>query len=358
MKSIVPKIFNDELFSSWLIRTAHRYGCDPIVITGHMWPKWRAWTIDIDRNLDDDKLNSLSKFSGKNINYFQKSFLFNFAKVISKEPHKKANWAWITPYGTRNRKHKGGLLFCPICLKSDKSPYYRRHWRFAWQTCCETHKVRLLDRCPNCEAVPQPHRIEAINGSIKNCFNCQFDLGSSKTFLIEINALFIQKECNTVLNTGISSFGELDSVQFYEVLRVLISVFNKCTLAKSTQLSMFIESYGITLRKINPSLTGSPFDLLPVNERTKVLSSIWKIIECGPVVLKDKLNEYEIPVTSLICIIDPLPKIILDIYGIDEMPKKRKRKLPLIDEFSPNSKKSVLRMYERLKKKLTELIIW
>lgn len=358
MRSIAPQIYSDELFSSWLVRTAHCYGCDPIVLTGHIWPKWRAWTIDIDRNLNVDQLKKLFIFLGKDVEYFNNSFLYQSANLMSKNPNKNASWPWIMPYGTRNRKHKGGLQFCPICLSTDKYPYFRKHWRFAWQTCCKKHSVQLLDKCPECNLAPQPHRVEAIEGNVKTCFNCKADLGKSKTFRLDNNAFSIQEECSSVLRTGLSRFGNIDSLQYFQVLKMFITVLNKCTLSKLSRLSEFLESYSIDIKNINPTTTGHPFEMLPVHERVTILSNVWKIIDNGPLMLKDKIKEYEVPITSLFGLINPLPRIILDIYGIDKMPEKRERKSPLKEKYAPQSKQSVMRMHARLKKKIIDLIIF
>ncbi|RPD94881.1 hypothetical protein EGN69_01465 [Pseudomonas monteilii] len=46
---LTPPILPDELFSSWLIRTAHAHVCSPSTLTASAWPKSHAWAVDLDR---------------------------------------------------------------------------------------------------------------------------------------------------------------------------------------------------------------------------------------------------------------------------------------------------------------------
>ena len=50
----------DELLSSWLIRNAIANGSDPAHFSAAIWGKWRAWTVDFDRQTPVSKIHSLS----------------------------------------------------------------------------------------------------------------------------------------------------------------------------------------------------------------------------------------------------------------------------------------------------------
>ena len=67
------------------------------------------------------------------------------------------------------------MQYCPLCLREDAIPYFRRQWRLASRVSCFIHRRGLRDRCPKCrsgiasfdqgELVPQHF-----------CARCGFDL--------------------------------------------------------------------------------------------------------------------------------------------------------------------------------------
>ncbi len=76
----------DEIISSWLVRAALAQGCDPMVLTGEVWPKWRIWTRDADRFLDDAPLNKLTAPAGIPLSSFRAATLKSVAERVSKGP--------------------------------------------------------------------------------------------------------------------------------------------------------------------------------------------------------------------------------------------------------------------------------
>ncbi|EPG5222612.1 TniQ family protein, partial [Acinetobacter baumannii] len=100
--------YEDEALSSWLIRVALESGCDPLSLTGLLWPKWRAWAVDMDKGLDQEYLDILVRKAGTSPDHFNTSTfktLFLQNSEINLEP-------WILALGTRNRKHKSGWQYC------------------------------------------------------------------------------------------------------------------------------------------------------------------------------------------------------------------------------------------------------
>jgi len=73
----------DEIISSWLVRAALAQGCDPMVLTGEIWPKWRIWTRDVDRFLDETPLTRLVASSGIPLSFFVR-------RPLKKSPGKSA----------------------------------------------------------------------------------------------------------------------------------------------------------------------------------------------------------------------------------------------------------------------------
>lgn len=213
----------DEIFSSWLVRAALANGCDPMVFTGAIWPRWRVWIGDLDRNIPDERLAVLAKESGIRPEAFKGALLRPvFLSVMDEEPPLKSGWPWLIPTGSRNRKRSDGLQYCPRCLAEDRTPYYRLQWRFSWHTVCPKHGCGLLDRCPHCSAVLEPHRLVLGTPHIGVCFTCGGVLADAPVEIPkERYALRIQEATdNAIRNGGGETFGERVTVRgWFAMLR-------------------------------------------------------------------------------------------------------------------------------------------
>lgn len=77
---------------------------------------------------------------------------------------------WTLPLGVfhRTRRHYG-LQYCPVCLKTDEDPYFRRSWRMAYQFVCPDHQCLLMDACA-CGAPVIPHKSPRLG--LSRCYAC------------------------------------------------------------------------------------------------------------------------------------------------------------------------------------------
>lgn len=193
----------DELFSTWLSRAALAQGCDPMVLTGVLWPGWRAWTRDLDRGLSDDRLDALVAKSGLCRTRLEEATLRPLVRAVA--PHlveSKTSWPWVMAQGSRNRRRFGGLQYCPHCLASDPRPYFRRRWRLAWHIGCEQHRCLLADHSGHCRAPVEPHRCRARDEVQTLCPNCRGDLRTARTAPACADVLAFQRSADAVLSTG------------------------------------------------------------------------------------------------------------------------------------------------------------
>lgn len=166
----------DESLSSWLARAALIQGCDPLVLTGAVWPGWRIWAQDVDRDISLTRLNPLVRASGIPAAEFQQAALRSVCEQISGHPLPEHRmWPWLLALGTRNRSRRGGQQCCPLCLAQDTEPYFRRVWRLAWHVRCTLHSVPLIDACPACQAPIEPHRLVAEDRHLGQCSRCKCD---------------------------------------------------------------------------------------------------------------------------------------------------------------------------------------
>jgi TniQ len=193
----------DELFSTWLVRAALAQGCDPIHLTGSLWPQWRAWTVDMDRGLRADRLTILATRSGLDESLLEAGMLHPLLMLVAPSVRfEQATWPWILSLGSRNRRRHGGLQFCPQCLAEDERPYFRRAWRLAWHVGCVRHGTLLADYCGRCRAPAEPHRVRAFDLTLCKCPSCGYDLRRTTTAAACSDALIFQGLADQVLING------------------------------------------------------------------------------------------------------------------------------------------------------------
>lgn len=201
--AIPVHLLPDELFSTWLARAALAQGCDPIHLTGALWPKWRAWTVDLDRGLTDERLKILSARSGLTEARLEAATLKPMLNVVAPDVKQgQTTWPWVLAQGSRNRRRQGGLQFCPKCLDEDSKPYFRRSWRFAWHVGCERHGTLLADCCGSCSGPIEPHRARATDKTLCKCPSCGNDLRNTPTATVSVDAIAFQAIADAVLETG------------------------------------------------------------------------------------------------------------------------------------------------------------
>lgn len=188
----------DELLSSWLIRTALENGSDPMTWTWYYWGQWRPWTIDLDRYCPIDKLKILSNL-GLDLNTLQAATLMpSMLMILDRLPSKRQTWPWITRLGSRNRERTGGLRFCIECLK-EQPIYFRKSWRFAWNHSCSKHNMLLQEFCPNCNSPLTLHKVSVNNPHLSICQRCYYDLATTITTNNEQKNFQVQNLLNSIV---------------------------------------------------------------------------------------------------------------------------------------------------------------
>lgn len=86
----------------------------------------------------------------------------------------------------------GWLQFCPVCLRNDDTPYFRRSWRLVTSTCCIVHECVLVDRCPYC--------LQPIRESDLALVCCGHSLASAPHVRASPLGLLVQYQINAVLS--------------------------------------------------------------------------------------------------------------------------------------------------------------
>ena len=165
-----PTPWSDELLSSYLSRSALRYGLSPTRFCALHFPHAQVWTRDIDRSAPDAFCQRIAAKSGLTLDRVQEMTLRGVAQRIT-PAHPRALQAtqrWVGALSVYHRDRRGhGLQFCPACLTDDG--YFRRMWRMSYWTICPVHRARLLDACPGCGRPIMLHRHQV---SLLRCHGC------------------------------------------------------------------------------------------------------------------------------------------------------------------------------------------
>ncbi|NTW88539.1 MAG: TniQ family protein [Desulfobulbaceae bacterium] len=357
--AVSVELLPDELFSSWLVRLSLANGSDPLAFTGAIWPGWRPWTSDVDRQPHPDRLAILAGWSSINAEFLTRATLAPIAgNILGHDPFEKNLWPWILSTGARNRSRQGGLQYCPFCLSEDATPYYRLHWRLAWHVVCARHGCLLLDRCPVCEAPLEPHKIMAEMRSVDLCATCRCrltDVNSSERN--DVGFLrYLQEITDHALIAGKGMvLGETVSVQtWFDVLRFWRDLVRQSFHGRTESMAKLAE---LMPSMVCESADCGVFETMRTAQRASLLKGIAWLMRLGSDELVTVLRQAGVsrqnlfqarvpPVDALQCLTRSLP---------DRKAPSRKARcgnhkrtgLP-----SPRSRRVVEWMMKKLQKKL------
>lgn len=180
----------DELLSSWIVRLARAHGMKVQTYCQTVFGRERAiWNRDIDKSAPEALLHRMCELTGATEEQAYQSTLRSFEGIVYEHHNPCAFTKWLLPLGVYHRTRKGfGLMYCPLCLKEDDEPYFRKHWRLAFHLICDRHGTLMCDRCPSCGAAvvffrrELGRRSEIDGGEITLCHACGFDLRFAPAF--------------------------------------------------------------------------------------------------------------------------------------------------------------------------------
>lgn len=206
---VVPKIYDDELLSSWFIRTAYAHHTHPhTFLQLHLGKSGHSLNANnFDIVVDDHDLKTLSYKSNNQFNLY-KATLQNYSGFLQEK---------IISNGLNQ------MLciqrFCPKCLR-EKIVYFRKQWKVVFNTTCLKHQCILYDSCPKCD---KSIRISMMYKKLKNfkyCYNCGFDLSKSRVLPLKETSLIQIEKLNTILNQGYIQLGQsiVYSFTFFEII--------------------------------------------------------------------------------------------------------------------------------------------
>ncbi len=298
--SMNPKPFPDELFSSWLCRLAKANFFSYIQflrnfteidyeIMKNMSNK-QYWMFDLDKKIPLELLNALSRKTGLSKEKILKLTLKEWEDIIYH--------LFFTRKGSSSSKKLGALRYCPLCLKEDKIPYFRKFWRTRLATCCEKHKIYLNDRCSNLDC-KRPLNISLVKfeKSIKECVYCGADLSNSDVIKIPENSSYIRIITNlkSILREGkwIFSGEELSSLLFLEAMYFLCRFIIKYLPFKDSEFSDHIVIASGLLDRERDYLSRRDYVFENMQISQLVLEIAYSFLVGHPTKIKEFVSEYQ-----------------------------------------------------------------
>ena len=239
---IHPKPKKDELLSSWLTRIARAYNVTTDDFCKAALPQDRTHFRDIDRTYDAGIFHALAEGSDVPIERVMETslaidegYVFNHRQYGTTE--------WVLPTVNIDGKISRGLAYCPLCLKSDVEPYYRKSWRFAFNTVCPVHHTFLRQGCSTCG---KPYNFNPISDQqlrgdemFTACMWCNADIYNAhieaEDQALIISTLAIQTKLNFDLSRNafyIPNYGHVYALPYLRVLHALMQSLSNPTSAK------------------------------------------------------------------------------------------------------------------------------
>lgn len=173
------KPFHDEILSSWLSRVAKGHDLSLQQFIALCLPRPTGVGFDIDLATDPNFFSAISAGVGvRHEDVIQTTFMPEDGVIYSERNALRLEWITQLRLQCRSNSHIG-LPFCPSCLGTDSTPYYRKQWRYGFFPVCPTHGI-LETQCPNC-GHPYAYqgtlggKIHHGNGAPGNCRGCGVD---------------------------------------------------------------------------------------------------------------------------------------------------------------------------------------
>lgn len=350
---LTPALLCDELFSSWLVRTAHAHGCTLDALTCAIGAGPKVWHHDFDRGVSAQQIAGLSSQAGIPPQALSASTLFPIAQSLHQLAwlHRSSLWPWLLIAGCRKAAHAGGLQCCPTCMGTCP-PHYKIQHRLAWHTCCLTHRVQLIDRCPSCYAALQPALLQPT-ASLSHCHRCLSALHAAPCLEADQGALAFQAYADLAFGRN-AWFGQVELAfsDWMFVARVMASMVQLFLRHPTASAMHFCHSMGLEgVDKLRRSTLGLPFEYMSCTERSGLLGVVWAIMQEGPERFVHAAAEASLPLSSL-----PLPRrsapLILTVLSTELTRHSPHQWSQHSSELGGHDAGNVLRSWERLQRRI------
>jgi len=178
----IAKPLPNELLTSWLARMAVAHKIYPKTFLSLFFGlQFHVADRDYDFHCGNELITTISNKTGIPAKDIESMTLQTLNGYLFREYDSLSPPMQIRSISKKQNPH--GLMYCPKCLASDKTPYWRKEWRLRHHNACVKHKYLLLDRCPQCGSQINLLQL-TMDGPIVFCGKCGFDLRAAKAKLL------------------------------------------------------------------------------------------------------------------------------------------------------------------------------
>lgn len=213
--TIIPIPLEDEILSSWIVRVAYAHKTHPHTFV-NQYLNYRPYSFflsECDLTLDEAMLNTIYEKCRYNIDV-RSLMLTTYDGYIQENIYDNNPTIFFT--------HQ---KYCPICLREDKVPYFRKKWRVVFYNICHKHSCYLYEHCPSCKSKLDISKMYNNKLPYTHCHKCGFELKKGRKLPIHkkhISNLEYQNRIFKIIHDG---YIQLDKTPVYSLL--FFEVFSK-----------------------------------------------------------------------------------------------------------------------------------
>jgi hypothetical protein len=218
----IAKPLPSEMLTSWLARMSVAHKIYPKTFLSLFFGlQFHVADRDYDFHCSDELITTISNKTGMSAKDIESMTLQTLNGYLFKEYDSLSPPMQIRSISKKQNPH--GLMYCPKCLDSDKTPYWRKEWRLRHHNACIRHKCLLLDRCQQCGSQINLLQL-TMDGPIVFCGKCGFDLRTAKAKLLYKEkrlGLEAIEYFDAIANNGEAVVDgiQVHSAMFFDVLR-------------------------------------------------------------------------------------------------------------------------------------------
>ncbi len=218
---IIPIAFEDEILSSWIVRTAYAHKTHPHTFTNQYlnYRHHSFFLTESDITLNADMIKSIEQKCDYKID-IQSLTLKTYSGYLQENIIDNPNI------------FLSALKYCPICLREDKVPYFRKTWRVVFYNICHKHKCHLYEHCPSCKTNLDISQMYKNKFPYTYCHKCGFELRKGRKLPIVkkyISSISYQNKIFKAIDSGYIKLG--NSIIYSFLFLEIFIKFSKLILA-------------------------------------------------------------------------------------------------------------------------------
>ena len=295
------KPFPDELFISFMARTAVIHLMDPVTFANFHYPEERNDFFNRDKDLSVSGA-TLEKSAYKcrvPVERMRQTTLSSYEGILWEKIYPTTRNRFVLNPMIRGRyARRNGIRFCPECLREED--YFRKRWRLSFSTVCPKHGCYLHECCPECgkplTITKRMHDIQEFN-----CYGCGLVFRDAEAMPVHPESKAVEN-LRYIYDAMDSGWAVVDGRPMYALSWFIVLaqitklIYNRgCRNHPLLQKEMDIAG----LRSIDPPRKSSPVQDAPLIAHAAIYTAAVEILKSGEN-LKRYIRENHITPTNLL----------------------------------------------------------